>query len=353
MRKELMIDGKKLSDKSDTYIIAEMSANHLHNLDRAKRIIDVAKECGADAIKLQTYRSDTITIDCRGPEFMATPGSPWENMNLFELYKEAYTPWEWHGELMDYAKKVGITCFSSPFDLTAIDFLEELNVPAYKIASFELNDIPLIKKAAMTGKPIIMSTGIADMSDIELALRTCKEAGNDKVILLKCVSEYPTPYEEINLRTLTNMSETFDCVVGVSDHSFGSAVAVAGVALGARVIEKHLTLSRKDGGPDGTFSMEPQEFKNMVTDIRNVEKALGKVTYELTEKQKKSKGRSRSLYVVSDIKKGEIFTPDNMRSIRPGYGLHTKYYKDIIGKRASCDIKKGTAMKWNYVEDEE
>lgn len=353
MRKELMIDGKKLSDKSDTYIIAEMSANHLHNMDRAKRIIDVAKECGADAIKLQTYRPDTITIDCRGPEFMATPGSPWENMNLFELYKEAYTPWEWHGELMDYAKKVGITCFSSPFDLTAIDFLEELNVPAYKIASFELNDIPLIKKAAMTGKPIIMSTGIADMSDIELALRTCKEAGNDKVILLKCVSEYPTPYEEINLRTLTNMSETFDCVVGVSDHSFGSAVAVAGVALGARVIEKHLTLSRKDGGPDGTFSMEPQEFKNMVTDIRNVEKALGKVTYELTEKQKKSKGRSRSLYVVSDIKKGEIFTPDNMRSIRPGYGLHTKYYKDIIGKRASCDIKKGTAMKWNYVEDEE
>lgn len=353
MRKELMIDGKKLSDKSDTYIIAEMSANHLHNLDRAKRIIDVAKECGADAIKLQTYRPDTITIDCRGPEFMATPGSPWENMNLFELYKEAYTPWEWHGELMNYAKKVGITCFSSPFDLTAIDFLEELNVPAYKIASFELNDIPLIKKAAMTGKPIIMSTGIADMSDIELALRTCKEAGNDKVILLKCVSEYPTPYEEINLRTITNMSETFDCVVGVSDHSFGSAVAVAGVALGARVIEKHLTLSRKDGGPDGTFSMEPQEFKNMVTDIRNVEKALGKVTYELTEKQKKSKGRSRSLYVVSDIKKGEIFTPDNMRSIRPGYGLHTKYYKDIIGKRASCDIKKGTAMKWNYVEDEE
>ena len=353
MRKELMIDGKKLSDKSDTYIIAEMSANHLHNLDRAKRIIDVAKECGADAIKLQTYRPDTITIDCRGPEFMATPGSPWENMNLFELYKEAYTPWEWHGELMNYEKKVGITCFSSPFDLTAIDFLEELNVPAYKIASFELNDIPLIKKAAMTGKPIIMSTGIADMSDIELALRTCKEAGNDKVILLKCVSEYPTPYEEINLRTLTNMSETFDCVVGVSDHSFGSAVAVAGVALGARVIEKHLTLSRKDGGPDGTFSMEPQEFKNMVTDIRNVEKALGKVTYELTEKQKKSKGRSRSLYVVSDIKKGEIFTPDNMRSIRPGYGLHTKYYKDIIGKRASCDIKKGTAMKWNYVEDEE
>lgn len=353
MRKELMIDGKKLSDKSDTYIIAEMSANHLHNLDRAKRIIDVAKECGADAIKLQTYRPDTITIDCRGPEFMATPGSPWENMNLFELYKEAYTPWEWHGELMDYAKKVGITCFSSPFDLTAIDLLEELNVPAYKIASFEINDIPLIKKAAMTGKPIIMSTGIADMSDIELALRTCKEAGNDKVILLKCVSEYPTPYEEINLRTLTNMSETFDCVVGVSDHSFGSAVAVAGVALGARVIEKHLTLSRKDGGPDGTFSMEPQEFKNMVTDIRNVEKALGKVTYELTEKQKKSKGRSRSLYVVSDIKRGEIFTPDNMRSIRPGYGLHTKYYKDIIGKRASCDIKKGTAMKWNYVEDEE
>lgn len=350
MDKTILIDGKQIGEKHSVYTIAEMSANHMQSIERAKEIIKAAKDAGADAIKLQTYRPDTITVDCRGPEFMATPGSPWEGMNLFELYATAYTPWEWHKELFDYAKEVGITCFSSPFDLTAVDFLEELNAPAYKIASFEINDIPLIRKVAKTGKPVIISTGIAELSDIELALQTCMEEGNFQVILLKCVSEYPTPYEELNLKTITHMKETFDCVVGLSDHSMGNVVDVAGVVLGACVVEKHLTLRRADGGPDGSFSMEPEEFSEMIENIRNIEKAVGKVTYRLTEKQKKSKGRARSLYVVEDMKKGELFTEKNMKSIRPGYGLHTRYYEDILGKKATCDIKKGTAMKLSYVE---
>lgn len=351
MNKEVIIDNKIIGEGHLVYTIAEMSANHLMNLNRAKEIIRLAKSSGADAIKLQTYRPDTITLDCRGEEFMATKGSPWEGMNLFDLYQKAYTPWEWHRELFDYSKEIGITCFSSPFDLTAVDFLEELGTPAYKIASFEINDIPLIRKVAKTKKPIIISTGIAELADIELALKTCIENGNENVILLKCVSEYPTPYEELNLRTITNMKETFNCVVGLSDHSMGNAVDIAAVALGASVIEKHLTISREDGGPDGSFSMEPAEYKEMVNNIRNVEKALGTVHYELTEKQKNSRGRSRSLYVAKDMKKGEIFNPENLRSIRPGFGLHTKYYDDILGKKASCDLKKGTAMQWKYVND--
>ena len=350
MNKNIVINGKAVGENCPVYTIAEMSANHLQNLERAKDIIKAAKQAGADAIKLQTYRPDKITVDCRGAEFMATAGSPWEGMNLYDLYSTAYTPWEWHEELFEYAKEIGITCFSSPFDLDAIDLLEELNAPAYKIASFEINDIPLIRKAARTGKPIILSTGIAELADIELALQTCAEEGNQNVILLKCVSEYPTPYEELNLKTIPHMKETFDCMVGLSDHSMGTAVDIAGVALGACVVEKHLTLKREDGGPDGMFSMEPQEFEEMVTQIRNIGKAIGKVTYTLTEKQKKSRGRSRSLYVVEDIQEGEIFTVQNVKSIRPGYGLHTKYYEDILGKVAACNLKKGTAMKWDYLK---
>lgn len=350
MNKIITIDNKKIGEGQPTYMIAEMSANHLMNFERAKEIIRLAKESGADAIKLQTYRPDTITIDCYGEEFMATKGSPWEGRNLFELYKEAYTPWEWHKDLFDYAKEIGITCFSSPFDLTAVDLLEELNAPAYKIASFELNDIPLIRKVAKTGKPVIMSTGIATLEDIELALETCKKAGNDNIILLKCVSEYPTPYEELNLKTIPDMKERFDCLVGLSDHSMGNAVDIAGVTLGACAVEKHMTIRRADGGPDGMFSMEPEEFKEMCDNIRNVEKALGKATYELTEKQLNSKGRSRSLYVVEDMKAGEKFTEKNLKSIRPGFGLHTKYYDELLGKEALCDLKKGTAMKWEYVK---
>ncbi len=349
MNKTILIGNKEVSSASP-YIIAEMSANHLQDLGRAKRIILAAKESGADAIKLQTYTPDTITLDVHNSEFLCTPGSPWEGMNLHDLYKTAYTPWEWHAELFAYAKEVGIDCFSSPFDMTAVDFLSQFDPPAYKIASFEINDIPLIEKVAKEKKPVIMSTGIAELADIELAIETCLKAGNDNIVLLKCVSEYPTPYDELNLRTIPDMVERFKCVTGLSDHSMGSAIPVAGVALGAAVIEKHLTLSRADGGPDGSFSMEPAEFKTMVTDIGHIVSGLGKVTYELTEKQKNSRGRSRSLYVSADIKKGEVFTPDNIKSVRPGYGLHTKHYYEILGREAQCDLAKGTALKWEYIK---
>lgn len=341
------------SGRNSTYIIAEMSANHMQDLDRAKKIIEAAGEAGADAIKIQTYRPDTITIDCYGDEFLCTPGSPWEGMNLYELYKTAYTPWEWHDELFACAKENNIEMFSSPFDLTAVDFLHKYDMPAFKIASYELNDIPLIKKAAQEGKKMIMSTGLSGLADIQLAVDTCRSVGNHDITLLKCVSEYPTPYEDINLATLVNMRETFGCPVGLSDHSLGSAVSVAAVALGAEVIEKHFTLSRAEGGADAEFSMEPQEFAQMVQDIRNVEKAMGKVTYDLTERQKRSRERARSLYVVKDVKQGEAFTPENVRSIRPGYGLHTKYYEDILGKHATMDLKKGTALAWKHINSME
>ncbi len=350
MNKIITIDGKEIGEGRPTYIIAEMSANHLMDFDRAKEIIRLAKESGADAIKLQTYRPDTITIDCRGEEFLATKGSPWEGMNLYELYKTAYTPWEWHQALFDYAKELGITCFSSPFDFTAVDLLEELGAPAYKIASFEINDIPLIRKVAKTGKPIIISTGIAETEDVELALETCRKEGNENVILLKCASEYPTPYEDLNLKTITDMKDKYDCIAGLSDHSMGSAVDVAAISLGACVIEKHITIRRADGGPDGSFSMEPEEFQEMTANIRRVEKALGKVSYDLTEKQRKSRDLSRSLYVVKDMKKGEIFTEENVKSIRPGFGLHTKYYDEILGKPCTMDLSFGTALKWEHVE---
>lgn len=350
MEKEIVIDGKRIGRNQGVYLIAEMSANHLQDKNRAKEIIKVAKESGADAVKLQTYRPDTLTLNCRREEFLATPGSPWEGRNLYELYQEAYTPWEWHGELFDYAKEIGITCFSTPFDLTSVDFLHEFDVPAYKIASYELNDIPLIKKVAGEGKPIIMSTGMADLSDITLAVETCKQAGNEQVILLKCVSEYPAPYEDMNLRTIENMGETFDCITGLSDHSLGSCVSIASIVLGAKVIEKHFTLKRSDGGPDAMFSMESEEFAQLARDLRNVEKAVGHVTYSLTERQLKSRERARSLYISEDIKKGEIFTESNIKSVRPGYGLHTKYYETVLGRHAKQDLQMGTALKWDYIE---
>ncbi|NLP13948.1 MAG: pseudaminic acid synthase [Clostridium sp.] len=346
----VILNNNDLSKSCKVYIIAEMSANHLQDIERAKRIIQAAKEASADAIKIQTYRPDTITIDCYGKEFLCTPGSPWEGMNLFELYKTAYTPWEWHRELFEYAKECGISMFSSPFDLSSVDFLRQFNMPAYKIASYEINDIPLIKKVASEGKPVIISTGLANLGDIELAIETCNRVGNDQIVLLKCVSEYPTPYEDINLKTMVNMKETFGCVVGLSDHSLGGCVSIAAVALGAKVIEKHLTLSRKDGGADSDFSMEPDEFGRMVQDIRNVEKSLGNVTYGLTNRQKMSKKRARSLYVVADIATGQRLTPENIKSIRPGYGLHTKYYEEVLGKTVNCDLKKGTALQWKYID---
>lgn len=348
MDKEIFIGNKKIGINEPAFIIAELSGNHNQSYDRAVKLIEAAKEAGADAVKLQTYTADTITIDCDNEYFQINQGTIWDGTTLHKLYEKAYTPWQWQPKLKKIAEDLGLICFSSPFDLTSIDFLEDMNVPAYKIASFEINDIPFIKKIASKNKPIIISTGIAYMSDIDEAIKACDD--NRQVILLKCASAYPTPYEDINLKTIPNMSETFDCIVGLSDHTLGNEVAISAIALGAKVIEKHMTLSRADGGPDAEFSMEPEEFKHMVECIRNVEKALGKVTYNLTYKQKKSREHSRSLFVVEDIKTGEEFTADNVRSIRPNFGLHTRYYNDIIGKRAKCNIVKGTPVRWDMVE---
>lgn len=349
MEKKIQIENRVISEQSPAFIIAEMSANHLMDYDRAEAIMKAAKEAGADAVKIQTYTPDTITLDSDAPCFQITQGTIWDGTTLHKLYETAYTPWEWQPMLQKKARELGLIFFSSPFDLTGIDFLEEMDIPVYKVASFEINDIPFIRKIARTGKPIIMSTGIAQLADIELALETCRQEGNEKVILLKCTSAYPAPYEDINLRTIPSMKEAFDCLVGLSDHTMGSAVAGAGVAVGARVVEKHLTLRRADGGADAAFSMEPEEFKEMVDNIRIIEKALGRVTYELTDKQKRSREHSRSLFVARDMKEGEVFTPENLRSVRPANGLHTKYYEEILGRRAACDVKMGTPMDWSLV----
>lgn len=347
MNREIQLGNHIISENSSIYIVAELSANHNMDYDRACAIIDAAAEAGADAVKIQTYTADTITIDCNAKEFQAH--GLWEGMNLYQLYQKAYTPWEWQEGLIRYANDKGLDCFSSPFDLTAVDFLENLHVPAYKIASYEINDIPLIKKAALTGKPVILSTGIARLSDIELAVHTCKEAGNENVILLKCVSAYPAPLEEMNLRVIPNMGRIFGCLTGLSDHTLGAETAVAVAALGAKVIEKHLTLKREEGGVDSAFSMEQEEFADMVSQIRRIEKALGTVTYDLNQKQEESRLMSRSLFAVKDIRQGETLTAENVRSIRPGTGLHTKYYEDILGKTAREDLKKGTPLDWTLI----
>lgn len=345
------ITGDRVIDKdSPTFIIAEMSANHMMDYDRAVAIIHAAKEAGADAIKFQTYTPDTITIDCDKSYFQITQGTIWDGTTLHKLYQTAYTPWEWQPKLKQVAEAAGLICFSSPFDLTAIDFMEEMDMPVYKVASFEITDIPFIRKIAKLHKPIIISTGIAYPEDIELALDTCRQEGNEDVILLKCTSAYPSPYEDIHLRVIPDMAERYGVLTGLSDHTMGGAVAVGSVALGAKVVEKHLTLSRADGGPDGAFSMEPEEFREMTENIRLVEKALGTVTYDLTEKQKKSREHSRSLFVVQDIKAGDIITPDNVRSIRPAFGMHTKHYDEILGKRVNRDLEKGTPMSFEYLE---
>jgi pseudaminic acid synthase len=345
----LEIANRKIGKNFPVFIIAEMSANHLQKFDNAVKIIKAAKEAGADAIKLQTYTPDTITIDCDKDYFQIKQGTLWDGQSLYELYKKAYTPWEWQPKLKEIAESEGLIFFSSVFDKTAVDFLEKINVPAYKIASFEITDIPLIEYAASKGKPTIISTGIATLSDIEEAVNACKRMGNDQIALLKCTSAYPAPLEEINLNTIPNLADTFKTVVGLSDHTLGISVPIASVALGACIIEKHLTLDRKLGGPDAAFSLEPAEFKEMVKSVREVEKALGEVSYDLTEKMKKSCEFSRSLFIVKDMMAGEIFNEDNVRSIRPGYGLHPKYLKEILGKRAAQDIKKGTPVGWNFI----
>jgi pseudaminic acid synthase len=345
----LKIRDKKIGKSYKVFIIAELSANHLQKFDNAIKLIKAAKEAGADAIKLQTYTPDTITIDCDNEYFQIKQGTLWNGQALYELYKKAYTPWEWQPKLKKIAEEEGLIFFSSVFDKTAVDFLEGINVPAYKIASFEMTDIPLIEYVASKGKPIIISTGIATLSDIEEAVNACKRMGNEQIALLKCVSAYPTPLEDVNLRTIPNLADTFKKVVGLSDHTLGISIPIASVALGACIIEKHLTLDRKLGGPDAAFSLEPAEFKAMVKSVREVGKALGEVSYELTEKMKKSRELSRSLFVVKDIKAGETFTEENIRSIRPGYGLHTCFLKNVIGQKATRNIERGTPLDWKLI----
>lgn len=349
MKMEFQIANRFIGKNYQVFIIAELSANHLQKFDLAIDTIKVMKEAGADAVKLQTYTPDTITIDSDNEYFQIKQGTLWDGKTLYQLYQEAYTPWEWQSKLKKIAEDLGLICFSSPFDKTAVDFLEEMKVPAYKVASFEITDIPLIEYIASKRKPVIISTGIATLSDIEEAINACKRMGNEQIALLKCTSAYPAPLEDINLRTIPNLADTFKTVVGLSDHTLSISVPIASVALGAKIIEKHFILDRKLGGPDAAFSLEPEEFKAMVKAVREVEKALGQVSYELTEKMKKSREFSRSLFVVKDIKSGEPLTEENVRSIRPGYGLPPKYLKDILGKRAKNEIKRGTPLRWDLV----
>lgn len=332
-----------------TFIVAEMSANHGHDIEIAKQTILAAKEAGADAIKFQTYTPDTITMKSDNKYFQVKQGTIWDGTTLYDLYSEAYTPWEWHEELFDYAKELGIICFSSPFDNTALDLLEELNTPVYKIASFEITDIPLIEYVASKGKPVIISTGIATLSEIDEAVTACRKMGNDQIMLLKCTSAYPAKIEDSNLNTIPNLKDTFGVEVGLSDHTLGSIVPTLSVALGAKFIEKHFILDKSIGGPDASFSMDKNEFKEMVDAVRNAEKALGKVDYELTDKKKNSRAFSRSLFVVKDIKAGEAFTKDNVRSIRPGYGLAPKHINEVFESTANQDISKGTPLSWKYI----
>lgn len=346
---DFKIDKREIGEEQPVFIIAELSANHLGDFDLAVETIKAMKDSGADAVKMQTYTPDTLTIDCDNDYFKIKQDTLWDSSTFYQLYRDAYMPWEWQPKLKKIAEKLGLHVFSSPFDKTSVDFLEDMDTPAYKIASFEITDIPLIEYVASTSKPVIISTGIAELCDIELAVKTCKKEGNDQIALLKCTSSYPAPLEEINLNTISNLKKTFNTVVGLSDHTLGNSVSIGAVALGAKIIEKHFILDRSMGGPDAEFSLQPAEFKNMVSSIREVEKALGTVSYELTEKTKSNKNFSRSLFVVKDIKKGEKFTESNLKSIRPGFGLHPKYLNSVIGKKANKDILKGTPLNWNLL----
>ncbi len=333
---------------SKTLIVAELSANHGHKLEVALESVRAAKEAGADAVKIQTYTADTITLNCDADDFKVK-GTLWDGRTLYDLYQEAYTPWEWHQAIFDEAKKCGLICFSTPFDKTAVDFLEDLGNPIMKIASFEITDIPLIEYAAKKGKPMVISTGIAMPEDIELAVKTCKDAGNDDITLLKCTSSYPAPIEDANLMTMVDMKERYGVKVGLSDHTMGYDVAVAAVALGATLVEKHFIMDRSIGGPDAAFSMEKDEFAAMVKAIRNVEKALGEVVYPTDPSKIKGREFSRSLYVAKDIKAGEKFTEENVRSVRPGFGLHPKYLPEALGKTAVRDLEMGERFSLDMI----
>lgn len=348
-RPELIINGRRIGAGHATYIVAEMSANHNQNFGQAVAILKAAKEAGADAVKLQTYTAATLTLDSNRQWFRVSGGTLWDGRSLYDLYQEAYTPWEWQPKLMEIAGDLQLDLFSTPFDDTAVDFLEAMNVPAHKIASFEAVDLQLIRRVARTGKPVILSTGMADLGEIDEAVRTFKQSGGTALALLKCTSAYPAPADEMNLRTIPHMAQAFHVPVGLSDHTLGVVAAVTAVAMGACIIEKHLTLSRADGGPDSAFSLEPAEFKRMVDDIRLAERALGAVHYGLGAAETQSRTFRRSLFVVKDVKAGELFNSDNVRSIRPAHGLHTRYLPDILGHVASRDLARGTPLAWDMV----
>lgn len=331
------------------FIIAELSANHGGDVEIAKETIRAAKRAGADAIKLQTYTADTITLNVKSDDFRIKQGTHWDGQYLYDLYTDASLSWEWHKPLFETAQEEGLVCFSSPFDKTAVDFLETFNVPAYKIASFEITDIPLIDYVASKGKPVIISTGIAGIEDIELALETCRKAGNNDITLLQCTSAYPAAPEDANLLTIPDLKQRFGVNVGLSDHTMGIEAPVVAVALGAKVIEKHFILNRSIGGPDAHFSLDEQEFKQMVDAVRLAEKMMGKVDYELTDKKLKSREFSRSLYIAEDVKAGEVLTEKNVRSVRPGFGMHTKHYRDVLGKKVTKDLSKGTPLSADYI----
>ena len=339
----MKIGNHNIGENAPVFIIAELSANHNGKLEVALETIRAAKRAGADAIKLQTYTADTMTIDSDKDDFIIK-GTIWDGQNLYKLYQQAYTPWEWHKALFRCAEEEGLVCFSSPFDKTAIDFLEDLEAPAYKIASFEITDLPLIAYAASKGKPMILSTGIATQEDIESALKACRDAGNSDIALLKCTSSYPAPIEEANMAMIPEFKERFDIIPGLSDHTMGSIVPIVATTLGAKIIEKHFILDRSIGGPDASFSMNELEFAEMVKSVREAESAIGAVSYALTEKQEKGRDFSRSLYVVKDIKAGEAITSEHIRSIRPGFGMHPKHYNEIINTKASKDFERGDRL---------
>jgi pseudaminic acid synthase len=344
----MQIGNFKIDNASRVFIIAELSANHNGSIEIAIETIRAAKRAGADCVKLQTYTANTITIDCDREDFIIKD-TIWNGRKLHDLYQEAYTPWEWHRKLFDVANEEGLECFSSPFDNSAVDLLENLNCPAYKIASFEITDIPLIEYVASKGKPVIISTGIAELDDIELAIDACKRMNNKNIALLKCTSSYPAPIKEANLSMVKDFKQRFGVVSGLSDHTIGAVAPLVATILGAKIIEKHFILDRKIGGPDASFSMNEEEFTEMVRTIREAESSIGKVDYSLTEKQKKGKDFSRSLYVVNDIKKGEEITIENVKSVRPGFGMHPKFYKEILGKKVNSSLSKGERMDWNVI----
>ena len=349
MHDHVVINGRRVGPGQPTYMVAEMSGNHHQDFAQAVKILEAAHRAGADAVKLQTYTPDTLTIPCDNAYFQIQ-GTIWEGKTLHDLYGEAYTPWEWQPELQRVANALGLALFSSPFDASAVDFLEEMRVPAYKIASFELVDIPLVRRIAATGKPIIMSTGMATLGEIDEAVRTVRENGGRELVLLKCTSAYPAPLVEMNLRTIPHLAEAFGVPAGLSDHTMSHVVPVAAVTLGACLIEKHFTLSRHVAGPDSAFSQEPDEFAAMVQAVRAVEQALGQVNYDVTDKEKTSRVFRRSLFVVQDMEQGEQFTADNVRSIRPAHGLHTRFLDQVLGQRAAVNIPRGTPLSWDLVE---